>query len=121
MPVSPEAVTTNVAFSPAQADASVGWAPIKITGAVTVKSSGVVAVFSETITVIGPVVAPAGTKTLISVSVLDCTTAPVPLKSTKLLDGVELKFVPAIVITVPTEPCFGAKSRIVGIGALVIL
>jgi hypothetical protein len=44
----------------------------------------------------------------------DKTVADVPLKSTVLSEAVALKFVPVIVIVVPTIPVAGAKLVIVG-------
>jgi hypothetical protein len=57
-----------------------------------------VAVLPPTVTVIGPVVAPAGTGVMIWVDVQLVTTAAVPLKLMALLAGVILKFVPVMVI-----------------------
>ena len=66
------------------------------------KSAALVAVLPATVTVIFPVVAPAGTVVVIDVAVLPVTTAVVPLKATVLFEGVVSKFVPVMVTVVPT-------------------
>ena len=81
---------------------------------VTVKFVALVAVLPATVTVILPVVAPAGTVVVIDVAVLAVTTAVVPLNLTVLLTGVVLKFVPFMVTVVPTAPLVGVKLDIVG-------
>ena len=65
---------------------------------------------------IGPVVAPAGTSTVMVVVVLAVTTAETPLKSTRLSVNVVLKFVPVIVINAPSIAEAGEKEEMVGIG-----
>ena len=81
---------------------------------VTVKSVALVAVLPPMVTVIFPVVAPAGTVVVIPVVVLAVTTAEVPLNFTALFAGVALKFVPVIVTAVVTGPLVGVKPVIVG-------
>jgi hypothetical protein len=78
--------------------------------AVTVKSVALVAVLPPTVTVTGPVVAPAGTEVEILVAVLAVTTAVVPLKLTILLAGVGSKFIPVMVTVVPMGPDVGENE-----------
>ena len=66
-------------------------------------------------TVIGPVVAPAGTEVTIWEDVLLITTAATPLNDTALLAAVGSKLVPVMVTVVPTEPFKGVKLVISGI------
>jgi hypothetical protein len=81
---------------------------------VTVKFVTLVAVIPATVTVIVPVVAPAGTEVEILVAVLAVTTAVVPLNLTMLLAGVGSKFVPVIVTVVPMGPFPGVNEVMVG-------
>ena len=83
-------------------------------GVVTVKSVALVAVLPDTVTVIFPVVAPAGTVAVMLVVVLAVAVAVVPLKRTVLFAGVALKFVPVIVTVAPIRPDVGVKLVIVG-------
>src|SRR5262249_26677312 len=62
-----------------------------------------------TVTTTYPVVAPAGTGTLIEVAVQVVGVAAVPLKVTVLVPRVAPKFFPLIVITVPTAPDVGVR------------
>ena len=64
------------------------------------------------VTLIVPVVAPAGTVTVSWVVVAALTVASVPLKRTVFCAGVALNPMPAMVTVVPTGPCFGVKSTI---------
>ena len=64
-----------------------------------------VAVFPATVTVIGPVVAPAGTLTTRDEVDAERTVAAVPLKRTPFAAGVALKPWPWIVTVEPTGPC----------------
>src|SRR6266508_2079979 len=64
------------------------------------------------VTLIVPLVAPAGTLTVSSVAVAALTVARVPLKRTVFWAGVALNPMPAMVTVVPTGPCFGVKSTI---------
>lgn len=78
--VVPEAAVVKVAVCPTQAIKSEGWVVMVMMGlAVTVKLVALVAVFPATVTVIRPVVAPAGTEAVIEVVVLAVTTAGMPL------------------------------------------
>ena len=85
-----------------------------MTGMVTIKSVALVAVPSVTDTVIGPVVALAGTSVTIVVDVLDETIAAVPLNVTVLPEGVVMKLVPVIVTDVLTGPLAGVKLMMEG-------
>ena len=89
-------------------------------GSVTVKLEELVAVRELTVTEIAPVVAPVGTVVVILVAVEADTVAAVPLKLTLLLAGVALKFVPVMVIVVPTTPLDGLKLVIVGEGRVTV-
>jgi len=64
------------------------------------------------VTLIGPVVAPAGTVVVRLFAVAAVTAAVVPLNFTVLALGVRLKFCPWIVTVVPGPPCVGLKPRI---------
>ncbi len=66
--------------------------------------------FSVT-TVIGPLVAPAGTAVRICVALSTVKAAAVPLKRTSLTP---LKFCPLIVTVAPATPCSGVKEVITG-------
>ena len=83
-------------------------------GTKTVKSVVDVAVIPCTVTVIFPVVAPAGTATVSCVADALFTVADVPLILTILSDGVVEKNVPVMVTVVPTLPEVGVKEAIVG-------
>ena len=72
-----------------------------------------------TVTEMGPVAAPEGTEAVILVAVAAVTVAVTPLKnSTSLLAKVVLKFVPVITIEALTEPLFGLKLVMVGVGTI---
>src|SRR5436190_17947284 len=77
----------------------------------TVKLAALLAVPSEVVTLIGPLVAPAGTVAVIAVAEPTVKLALVPLNSTAL---VPVHFVPLIVTLVPTGPLPGVKLVIVG-------
>src|SRR2546427_13290492 len=77
----------------------------------TVKLLALLAVPAEVVTLIGPVVAPAGTLAVIVVAEPTVKLALVPLNSTAVA---VVKFVPLIVTLVPTGPLAGAKLAIVG-------
>lgn len=67
------------------------------------------------VTLIGPLVAPAGTSTLRVVSVADCTLAAVPLNVTWLFAGVpDTNPLPWIVTTIPATPSVGSKDAMLG-------
>jgi len=87
---------------------------------VTVKFVELVTDWPFTVTVIGPVVLPTGTCTVILVSELAEGVTPVPpLKDTEIFAGVVEKFVPVIVTLVSTIPLVGLKFVIVGGGTIV--
>jgi hypothetical protein len=72
-----------------------------------------------TVTVIGPLVAPDGTRVVILVEVDPVTTASVPLNSTTLFDGIVLKLVPLMVTVAVSAPLVGLNPEIVGVGRTV--
>src|SRR6266513_1596783 len=80
-------------------------------GLMTVKLAALLAVPSEVVTLIGPLVAPAGTVVVIAVAELTVKLALVPLNSTALAP---VKLVPLIVTLAPTGPLPGVKLVIVG-------
>src|SRR6266480_1578688 len=80
-------------------------------GLMTVKLAALLAVPSEVVTLIGPLVAPAGTVAVIAVAEPTVKLALVPLNSTAVAP---LKLVPLIVTLVPTGPLPGVKLVIVG-------
>ena len=86
-------------------------------GGVTVKSPALVAVPPGVVTVILPVVAPAGTALLICVLDNTLKEASVPLKRTLLAP---LKFVPVMVTVARTRPLVGVKEEIVGAGGVTV-
>jgi hypothetical protein len=69
-----------------------------------------VALPAALVTVILPVVAPTGTRTVSAVSVADVTVAAVPLKATVFSDADALKPEPKTVTGVPVVPLGGVKS-----------
>ena len=73
----------------------------------------------ETVTTTLPVVAPLGTGTTMLVEPQLVGEAAVPLNVTALLPGLAPKFVPVIVIEEPTEPEFGDKLVMLGVGRTV--
>lgn len=116
--MSPLATRDKVVVVPAQSVRFAGCVvKVMVAAVVTVKLVALVAVFPPTVTVIFPVVAPAGTVVVILVVVLAETTAVVPLNFTVLLAGVALKFVPVMVTLVPTGPLEGVKLVMVGVSA----
>ena len=81
----------------------------------TVKLEELVPVCPDTVTAIGPVVAPAGTVTVREVAELaEGVEAATPLKVTELLAAVALKLVPEMVTDVPTGPLVGTKPEMDG-------
>jgi hypothetical protein len=64
------------------------------------------------VTLMGPVVAPAGTVATICVAVFDVIVAVVPLNFT---DVAPVRFVPVMVTEVPTGPVVGVNDVIVGL------
>jgi hypothetical protein len=78
----------------------------------TVKLVALVAEPPEVVTLIGPVVAPAGTVVVIDVS--DTTLKTEALTPLNLTAVAPVKFVPVIVTLVPTDPIVGVKEVMVG-------
>jgi len=81
----------------------------------TWKGSAEVPVFGPTLTLICPVVAPAGAVAVIWVGVELVTVAATPLNNTTLYAGLDEKFVPAITTGIPADPMVGEKLVMVGI------
>ncbi len=86
---------------------------VNVGGKITVKSFIDVAVVPSNVTVIFPVVAPAGTVVEIVVAVEAVTVAVVLLNFTTLFAGVVLKSVPLIVTVAPINPDAGVNEVIV--------
>jgi hypothetical protein len=82
----------------------------------TVKDEALVMVTPLVVTLIGPVVAPAGTVVVRLEDVAAVTVANVPLNRTTLFEGVVLKLVPEIVTVALKEPLVGVKVVMVGEG-----
>src|SRR3989338_1562166 len=80
---------------------------------VTVKVSPVLDM-PPTVTTTGPVLAPVGTGTIISMSLQLVGVASIPLKVAVLVPWVEPKFSPLIVTDVPTAPDAGERLLITG-------
>src|SRR5256885_3254602 len=77
----------------------------------TVKLLALLAVPAEVVTLIGPVVAPAGTAAVMVVAEPTVKVAFVPLNSTAVAP---VKLVPLMVTLVPTGPLVGVKLETVG-------
>src|SRR6185436_17543026 len=86
-------------------------------GGMTVKSPALVAVPPGVVTLILPVVAPAGTVVLICVLDTTLKVAAVPLKLTLV---VPVKADPVMVTTAPTRPLVGENEEIVGAGGMTV-
>jgi hypothetical protein len=80
-------------------------------GLETVKLLALLAVPAEVVTLIGPVIAPAGTVAVIAVAEFTVKPALVPLNRTAVAP---VKFVPLMVTLVPTGPLLGVKLVTVG-------
>src|SRR5205823_6182740 len=80
-------------------------------GLMTVKLAALLAVPSEVVTLIGPLVAPAGTVVVIAVAELTVKLVLTLLNSTAVAP---LKLVPLIVTLVPTGPLLGVKLEKIG-------
>src|SRR5437773_292193 len=80
-------------------------------GLITVKLAALLAVPPGVVTLIGPLVAPAGTVAVIAVAELTVKLALVPLNSTALAP---VKLVPLIVTLAPTGPLPGVRLVMVG-------
>src|SRR5438046_5154850 len=89
------------------------WSIVTVGGVVspTVKLAALLAVPPGVVTLIGPLVAPAGTVAVIAVAELTVKLALVPLNSTA---EAPVKLVPLMVTLVPTGPLPGVKLVIVG-------
>src|SRR5438094_701983 len=89
------------------------WSIVTVGGVVspTVKLAALLAVPPGVVTLIGPLVAPAGTVAVIAVAELTVKLALTLLNSTAVAP---LKLVPLIVTLVPTGPLLGVKLEIVG-------
>jgi len=83
-------------------------------GGSTLKLLPLVPVKPFTVTVIGPVVAPAGTLVVSDVAVAAVTVAAVPLNRTVFDDGVVLKLLPEMVTWAPTGAVAGEKLETTG-------
>jgi hypothetical protein len=124
-----EVTTVNVALTPLKRTSvvPVKFVPVMVTevptgpevgekltmvgGRMTTKLVPLVAVPSGVVTVMGPVVAPAGTVAVICVLLLTVKVAATPLKRTSV---VPVKFVPVMVTDAPTGPDAGEKLVMVG-------
>src|SRR5882762_5552727 len=84
---------------------------VMVGGLTNVKLPVLLAVPPAVVTLIGPVVAPAGTVAVIAVAEFTVKLALVPLNRTAVAP---VKFVPLIVTVVPTGPLLGVKLAIVG-------
>src|SRR5204863_259692 len=84
------------------------WSIVTVGGVVspTVKLAALLAVPPGVVTLIGPLVAPAGTVVVIAVAELTVKLALVPLNSTA---GAPVKLVPLMVTLVPTGPLWAVK------------
>lgn len=87
----------------------------------TLKFELLVIVIPLTVTLIGPVLAPAGTEVVSEVVVDAVTMEVIPLNDTELFAGVILKFVPVIVTIAPAAPVAGLNPINVGVGKTVKL
>src|SRR5205814_2529765 len=89
------------------------WSIVTVGGVVspTVRLAALLAVPPGVVTLIGPLVAPAGTVAVIAVAELTVKLALVPLNSTA---EAPVKLVPLMVTLVPTGPLPGVKLEIVG-------
>lgn len=88
-------------------------------GMVTVNATELL-LWPPTVTTTLPVVAPLGTGTTMDDALQLAGVAVVPLNFTVLVPWVAPKFVPAIVIAVPTNPELGFKLEITGAGTVTV-
>jgi hypothetical protein len=88
-------------------------------GTVTVKATALL-LWPPTVMTTPPLVAPLGTGTTIDDALQLVGVAVVPLNFTVLVPWVAPKFVPAIVIAVPTNPVVGFKLEITGAGTVTV-
>src|SRR5437879_11659594 len=89
----------------------VGVKLVIVGGFITMKLLPLVAVPPDVVTLMGPVVAPAGTVACITVAEFTVKLALTPLNRTAVA---VVKLVPLMVTLVPTDPLVGAKLVIVG-------
>ena len=92
-------------------DPLVGERPVMVGGLTTVNALELVAVPPAVVTLIGPVVTPAGTIARIAVAEV---TVKLALTELKVTEVAPVKFVPPMITLVPTGPLVGAKLVIVG-------
>ncbi len=78
-------------------------------------------VFEPTLTTTLPVVAPAGTGTVIELALQDVGAATVPLNVTELVPCVDPKLVPVIVTATPTAPEEGERLVMLGGAAIAMV
>jgi hypothetical protein len=114
--VEPKFVPLIVTEVPTEPD--VGDSPLIAGGGTTVKVTPLLAE-PPTVTITFPVVAPVGTGTTIEVALQLLGVADVPLKVTVLVPWVAPKFVPLIVMEVPTTPDVGERLLMAGADELV--
>ena len=96
-------------------DSLVGEKPVMVGAGMMVKLDELVAVPPGVVTLIEPLVAPAGTVALIDVA---DTTLKMALVSLNFTAVAPMKFVPVMVTLVPTGPIVGEKLVIVGAGKM---
>ncbi len=87
----------------------------------TVKFEVLNIVIPLTVTLTGPVLAPAGTEVISNVADDEVTVEGKPLNDTELFAGVVLKFVPEIITIAPGAPVAGLNPINVGVGNTVKL
>jgi hypothetical protein len=109
VPIAPEALRATEVFSQPELFVTLGVAG----GEQIVKLLALVIVLQPMVSSISPVVAPAGTSTVIVVAVDAVMFAVTPLNFTVLENGVE-KFVPVMVTVEPIAPEAGVKEVMVG-------
>src|SRR5260370_2755113 len=104
----PKLLPVIVTGAPTTPDAGLKLVILGVETVVTVKATPLLAV-PPTVTTTFPLVAPAGTGTTMLVALQLVGVAAVPLNFTVLVPCVEPKFVPVILIPVPTLPHTGFK------------
>jgi hypothetical protein len=92
----------------------VGLNPVKVGVPNTTKLVVLVTVTPLTVTEIGPVVAPPGTRVVMVVDVDASTAANTPLNRTVLFPGIVLKLIPVIITVALMAPLPGLKLVILG-------
>ena len=112
-----KSVPVMVTVAPITSVVGVNEVIVGVGGQLTSKSVELVTLLQEIVIVMGTKpLGPVGTVVVILVLVLALTAALYPPKSTMLLEGIALKFVPVIMIVVPTTPDPGEKDVMVGTG-----